>query len=87
MHPIHETANLHPCLARWSTAAFSDTAETLPVDLQSLSAHVRHCSVQPSRGERLHGAAHWAGGVMRVRLMTCVVVLVLVLGTVLALAA
>jgi hypothetical protein len=80
-------ARLHPCLARWSTAAFSDGADTLPVDLQSLSAHVQRCSLQHSRGERLPGAAHWAGGVMRVRLMTSVVLLVVALGIALALAA
>lgn len=79
-------SNLHPCLARWSTAAFSDAADTSPVDLQSLSAHVQHCSGMPSHTERLQGAAHWAGSVMRVRLMSCVVLLVLVLGAVLALA-
>jgi len=79
-------SNLHPCLARWSTAAFSDAADTSPVDLQSLSAHVQHCSGMPSHTERLQGAAHWASSVMRVRLMSCVVLLVLVLGAVLALA-
>lgn len=79
-------SNLHPCLARWSTAAFSDAADTSPVDLQSLSAHVQHCSGMPSHTERLQGAAHWAGSVMRVRLTSCVVLLVLVLGAVLALA-
>jgi hypothetical protein len=79
-------SHLHPCLARWSTAAFSDAADTSPVDLQSLSAHVRHCSAAPSHTDRLQGAAHWAGGVMRVRLMSCVVLLVLVLGAVWALA-
>lgn len=79
-------SNLHPCLARWSTAAFSDAADTSPVELQSLSAHVQHCSGMPSHTERLQGAAHWAGGVMRVRLMSCVVLVVLMLGAVLALA-
>ncbi len=76
-----------PCLARWSTAAFSDAADTLPVDLQTLSAHVQRCSGVASHTDRLQGAAHWAGGIVRVRLMSCAVLVALVLGAVLALAA
>ncbi len=75
------------CLARWSTAAYPDAAETSSFDLWSLSSHVQHCSGQVSHTERLHRAAGWAGGMVRVRLMTFVVVAVLVLGAGFALAA
>lgn len=86
-HSVHRPVNLHPCLVRWSTAAFSDAADTLPADLQALSAHVQHCSGPPSHADRLQGAARWAGGMMRVRLMSCVVLLVLVLWALMAMVA
>ena len=42
------------CLARWSTAAYPDAAETSSFDLWSLSSHVQHCSGRVSHTERLH---------------------------------
>ena len=81
------SAALPSCLARWSTAAFADAADTLPMDLQSLSAHVRHCSGGRSRGDRIHGATLWAGSVVRMRLVSSALAALLLLGLLLWLVA
>lgn len=77
---------MHHPIPRWSTAAYSDAADTTPADLESLSAHMACCNAPSSGVERLGRASRWAGGVMRVRLVSCLVAAVL-LWVVLALVA
>ena len=68
---------------QWSTAAFGTPADTLPVDLDMLRAHIERCT-QPLRMEVVlqHGA-RVAFGFVTARVASSVLVLTLLL-TVLA---
>lgn len=64
---------------RWSTASFGDTADTSPMELSALGAHLGRC--QKSRGrwftlQRLAEATH---GALSARLITTLVAVVAVM--------
>lgn len=63
----------------WSTTTFSDVADVLAVDLQNLSAHLQDCRGRTSPHQRIRAWSRWVIRMVRVRLMTCLLLL-LVLG-------
>lgn len=65
---------------RWTTAAISDAAETLPGDLKALGAHVAHCNGCRERLFSLRCAAESVHDFVAPRFVTTLVLVALVFG-------
>ncbi|MEO8082118.1 MAG: hypothetical protein ABI641_16400 [Caldimonas sp.] len=64
----------------WSTASFPGAADTSPMELGALGAHVRRCNGLRGRLFAVHCAADSLVGFLAPRLTTTVVVTALVFG-------
>nr|MDP2192314.1 hypothetical protein [Rhodoferax sp.] len=64
----------------WSTASFGDAAETSPMELSSLGAHLNMCKGSHGRLVALHCAAESMHGFVATRFVTTLVVFVLLIG-------
>ena len=65
---------------RWATASFADTADTTPMELSALGAHVDRCNGSRGRMFRLHCAADAMIGFVAPRFVTTAVIVALVFG-------
>ena len=65
---------------RWTTAAFSDAADTMPGDLKALGAHVKSCNGGRERWFALHCAVESIHGFVAPRIVTTLVVATLLIG-------
>lgn len=64
----------------WATASFADTADTTPMELSALGAHVDRCNGSRGRMFRLQCAADSVIAFVAPRFVTTVVVVALVFG-------
>lgn len=64
----------------WSTASFGDTADTSPMELSSLGAHMAACKTLTGRLFAARCAAEAMHGFVAGRLVTTVVVAALLIG-------
>lgn len=64
----------------WATSSFADTADTTPMELSALGAHVDRCNGSRGRMFRLQCAADSMIAFVAPRLVTTVVVVALVFG-------
>jgi hypothetical protein len=63
----------------WSTASFSDTTDTSPMELSALGDHLNLCQVAHRRLFSLHCAAETMHGFVATRFVTTLVVIALLL--------
>ncbi|MBA3057849.1 MAG: hypothetical protein KJ614_13375 [Gammaproteobacteria bacterium] len=68
--------------SRWSTASFGDNAETSPVELSALGAHLELCQESHGRLFFLQCAAQTMHGFVVGRFVTTLVVAALLIGVV-----
>ncbi len=66
----------------WSTATFGDSADTSPLELESLGEHLSVCRSGHGQLMALHCAAESMGGFIVSRMVTSVVVVGLLVATV-----
>jgi hypothetical protein len=66
---------------RWTTAAFTDSVDTSPMELRALGAHVSRCNTSRSRWFQLRCAVDAVHDVIAPRIMTTLVVATAVIGT------
>ncbi|MBC7917107.1 MAG: hypothetical protein H7Y28_04775 [Rhodoferax sp.] len=64
----------------WSTASFGDTADTSPLELSSLGAHLVMCKGSHGRLVALHCIAQSMHGFVAARFVTTLVVAALLIG-------
>jgi hypothetical protein len=64
----------------WATASFPDTADTTPMELSALGAHVDRCNGSRGRMFRLQCAVDAMVGFVAPRFVTTVVIVALVFG-------
>lgn len=64
----------------WATASFADTADTTPMELSALGAHVDRCNGSRGRMFRLQCAADAMIGFIAPRFVTTAVIVALVFG-------
>jgi hypothetical protein len=64
----------------WATASFADTADTTPMELSALGAHVDRCNGSRGRMFRLQCAADAMIGFVAPRFVTTAVIVALVFG-------
>lgn len=69
-----------PARPSWVTAAFPETAETTPMELSALGAHVDRCNGSRGRMFALRCAADTLVGFLAPRFVTTAVIVALVLG-------
>lgn len=66
--------------SRWSTASFGDTADTSPMELSALGAHLELCQKSHGRLFLLQCAAQTMHGFVVGRFVTTVVAVALLIG-------
>ena len=66
--------------APWATASAPATADTTPMELTALGAHVDHCNGSRGRMFRLRCAADELVGFLAPRFVTTIVIVALVFG-------
>jgi hypothetical protein len=69
-----------PPRRRWATASFADTADTTPMELSALGAHVDRCNGSRGRMFRLRCAVDSAIAFLAPRIVTTAVIVALVFG-------
>lgn len=65
----------HIAATRWSTASFGHTADTSPMELSALGAHLGRCQRSRGRLFTLHCLAEATHGALSARLITTLVAL------------
>jgi hypothetical protein len=65
---------------RWATASFADTADTTPMELSALGAHVDRCNGSRGRMFRLQCAIDSMIAFLAPRIVTTAVIVALVFG-------
>jgi len=65
---------------RWATASFADTADTTPMELSALGAHVDRCKGSRGRMFALQCAADSLIGFIAPRFVTTAVIVAIVFG-------
>ena len=78
-HAIARTADRGARRA-WATASIADTADTTPMELSALGAHVDRCNGSRGRMFRLQCAAEAMIGFVAPRFVTTAVIVALVFG-------
>ena len=69
-----------PPRRRWATASFADTADTTPMELSALGAHVDRCNGSRGRMFRLQCAIDSMIAFLAPRIVTTAVIVALVFG-------
>ena len=64
-------------LSRWSTASFGDSADTSPLELSALGAHLALCQGSYARLHAVQRLAHTVHGFVAARFVSTLVVLAL----------
>lgn len=64
----------------WATASFADSADTTPMELSALGAHVDRCNGSRGRMFKLQCAADALTGFVAPRFVTTTVIVAVVLG-------
>jgi hypothetical protein len=67
---------------RWSTSSYADLAETSPGELSALGDHMDGCKISSGRLFAMRVGAESVHGFVASRLVTCLVVIILLLGLV-----
>jgi hypothetical protein len=78
-HAVAQIAKKGPSRP-WATASFPDTAETTPMELSALGAHVDRCNGSRGRMFRLQCAVDAMIGFVAPRFVTTAVIVALVFG-------
>jgi hypothetical protein len=78
----HAVANIASGVAkrRWATASFADTADTTPMELSALGAHVDRCNGSRGRMFALQCAADTLIGFIAPRFVTTAVIVAIAFG-------
>jgi hypothetical protein len=59
----------------WTTASFSDAADTTPMELRDMAHHLQRCGAAKGRLFHARCAADWVHGLVAPRLVTTLVLL------------